>query len=152
MSNIKNIRPYLPEDEPEVVRVWVSSGKATYDFIPWWETCTEQSATPFFKNEIVRKNQLWVAVGELRIEAYIAMQGNYIDQLFVAADSFRKGWGMALLNLAKALSPKGLELHTHQKNVGACAFYEKNGFVAVEFGVTPPPESEPDVKYAWSGV
>jgi len=149
MADRKTIRPYLPGHEPEVIRVWVSSGKATYDFISWWDTCTEETALPFFRSEILRKNQLWVGVSDLRIEAYIAMQGSYIDQLFVEPDSFRKGWGTALLEHAKAMSPQGLELHTHQANVRACAFYEKHGFVAAKFGVSPPPESLPDVEYHW---
>jgi hypothetical protein len=31
----------------------------------------------------------------------------------------------------------------------ARSFYERRGFRAVQFGVSPPPESEPDVRYAW---
>jgi hypothetical protein len=31
----------------------------------------------------------------------------------------------------------------------ARSFYEKQGFVAVYSGVSPPPESEPDVEYRW---
>ncbi len=29
------------------------------------------------------------------------------------------------------------------------AFYEKNGFIAEKYGISPPPESEPDVEYHW---
>lgn len=38
---------------------------------------------------------------------------------------------------------------THQKNSKARAFYEKWGLTAVRFGMSPPPESEPDVEYQW---
>jgi len=31
----------------------------------------------------------------------------------------------------------------------ARAFYEKQGFVAVRFGQSLPPESAPDVEYRW---
>lgn len=53
--------------------------------------------------------------------------------------------------LAHALkrSPAGLELHTHVKNATARSFYEKRGFVAVRYGMSPPPENEPDVEYQW---
>jgi ribosomal protein S18 acetylase RimI-like enzyme len=47
------------------------------------------------------------------------------------------------------LSPNGLELHTHQENESACAFYEKHGFAAVKYGISPAPESVPDVEYHW---
>ena len=57
--------------------------------------------------------------------------------------------GTALIERARALAPDRLSLHTHQKNDKARAFYEKHGFRAVRFGVSPAPESEPDVEYEW---
>ena len=78
---------------------------------------------------------------------FIALRGSYVDRLYVHPDRQRRGVGEALLRRALALSPQGLELHTHVKNVKARAFYEKHGFRAVRFGVSPPPESEPDVEY-----
>jgi hypothetical protein len=47
------------------------------------------------------------------------------------------------------LSPGGLRLFTFQRNVPARSFYEKYGFRAVRFGVSPAPENEPDVEYRW---
>ena len=61
----------------------------------------------------------------------------------------RPGAGLALLGKARELSPGGLELHTHQQNAKARRFYEKHGFRAVRFGVSPPPESAPDAEYHW---
>jgi hypothetical protein len=42
-------------------------------------------------------------------------------------------------------------LYTLQINTNARAFYERNGFRALKFGLSPPPESEPDVEYHWGG-
>ena len=47
-------------------------------------------------------------------------------------------------------SPEGLTLSTYQRNERARAFYERRGFRAVRYGVSPPPECEPDVEYAWA--
>jgi ribosomal protein S18 acetylase RimI-like enzyme len=55
----------------------------------------------------------------------------------------------ALLNFAREQSPEHLWLYTLQVNLNARAFYEKNGFVAEKLGLSPPPESEPDVEYHW---
>ena len=71
-------------------------------------------------------------------------------ELHVRPDRQRRGIGAALLQQAKALSPAGVQLHTHQQNTQARAFYEKHGFRAVAFGISPPPESEPDVEYHWT--
>ena len=59
------------------------------------------------------------------------------------------GAGSALIAHAKRLHPSGVWLFTHQRNTRARAFYEARGFRAVAFGVSPPPESEPDVRYEW---
>ena len=81
--------------------------------------------------------------------AFLAMRSSYIDRLYVDPARQRRGWGTRLLEHARALSPRGLELHTHVENHVARALYEKHGFVAVRFGVSPPPESAPDVEYHW---
>jgi hypothetical protein len=57
--------------------------------------------------------------------------------------------GTARIERARSLSPGGLTLFTHQRNARARAFYEKCGFRVVRFGVSPQPESEPDVAYGW---
>lgn len=77
------------------------------------------------------------------------MNGSYIDRMYVDPIEWRKGWGTRFVAVAKDLSPEGLELHTHQQNHGARAFYEKHGFIPVKFGVSPPPECAPDVEYHW---
>jgi ribosomal protein S18 acetylase RimI-like enzyme len=69
--------------------------------------------------------------------------------MYVDPPEWRKGWGTAFIFLAKELHPTGLELHTHQENWAARGLYEKHGFTAVKFGVSPPPESAPDVEYHW---
>ncbi len=51
----------------------------------------------------------------------------------------------ALVQYARKKNRTGLELYTHQQNSRACNFYEKLGFEAVKYGISPPPESVPDV-------
>jgi len=81
--------------------------------------------------------------------AFLALKGSYVDRLYVDPAEQRKGWGRDLIEHAKALHPDGLELHTHQENHGARAFYESQGFVAVKYGLSPAPELAPDVEYHW---
>jgi ribosomal protein S18 acetylase RimI-like enzyme len=54
-----------------------------------------------------------------------------------------------MIEHARSLSPSLLELHTHQRNERARRFYEQHSFSVVQLGVSPPPESEPDVFYRW---
>jgi ribosomal protein S18 acetylase RimI-like enzyme len=83
---------------------------------------------------------------------FLAVQASYVDRLYVLPSIQRMGVGSALIKHAMELSPTGLELHTHQRNLAARSFYEKHGFVAVRFGVSPSPEREPDVEYHWRPV
>ena len=72
-----------------------------------------------------------------------------VRSVAVSEDAGRKGIGSLLLAHARALSPEGLWLYTLQVNLNARTFYEKHGFKIAELGISPPPESEPDIKYIW---
>jgi GNAT superfamily N-acetyltransferase len=104
----------------------------------------------YFRAHVLPDNQVWVAADEIGTPlAFMAIREDFIDQLYVHPDHWRKGLGAQLLAHARVLSPSRLWLYTLQVNLNARAFYEKNGFKAVEFGVSPAPENEPDVKYEW---
>ena len=79
----------------------------------------------------------------------MALKGNYISRLYVNPEDQSHGVGDALLEHARNLHPDGLELHTHVENYPARQFYERRGFVAVKFGISPAPEFKPDVEYHW---
>jgi ribosomal protein S18 acetylase RimI-like enzyme len=148
----RTIRKFQPADEAGVVEVWHSSGIAAYTFLPTWQAFTLEQARGVF-DRIIRPNcAIWVATLDERVVAYLAMKGTYIDRLYVNPFEWRKGWGTQLVNFAKRVSPRGLDLHTHQENFAARALYERNGFGAVQFGLSPPPESALDVEYHWRPV
>ena len=143
------IRLYQPADEPAVVGVWHRSSQAVYTFLPNWQAFTLEVAQRVFHDVIAPRCEIWVGCDDQQIVAFLAMKNSYIDRLYVDPPAQRQGWGSRLLAHAKLLHPTGLELHTHQENHGARALYEHHGFVAVRFGISPPPESAPDVEYHW---
>ncbi len=145
----EEIRPYRPTDESAVVGVWHRAGRAAYSFLPTWQAFTLEQAHVVFQHVIVPRCDIWVGTHDNQVVAYLALRASYIDRLYVDPLEQRKGWGTRLIAHAKALHPHGLELHTHQENHGARALYERHGFVAVRFGISPPPESAPDVEYHW---
>jgi ribosomal protein S18 acetylase RimI-like enzyme len=143
------IRRYRDEDETAVVGVWHRSGLAAYTYLPTWQSFPLQRAREVFRADILERCQVWVGVEHGGVVAFLAVRSSYVDRLYVDPTRQRSGWGTRLLEHARALSPDGLELHTHVENLAARRFYEKHGFVAVRFGVSPPPESAPDVEYHW---
>lgn len=148
-NTIHNTRPYEPGDEAAVVDVWRRSGDAAYQFLPTWQAYTLEDHTRYFRNRIVKSCNIWVGLAGSEITGYLALDGSYIDRLYISPDCQRAGWGSHFIAMAKELYPKGLELHTHQENLPACAFYEKHGFRVFKLGISPPPESAPDVEYHW---
>lgn len=143
------IRPYEERDETAVVGVWYASGRAVYSFLPDWQSLTLERATQAFREIIRPRCDIWVGVDTERIVAFLAINGSYIDRIYVDPPEWRNGWGTRLIVFAKTLSPHRLELCTHQENDLARKFYEKHGFRAVRFGISPPPESAPDVEFHW---
>jgi len=146
---VRIFRPYQETDETEVIGVWHRSGLAAYTYLPTWQAMTLETAAYVFRTIIRPSTAIWVGVLIGRVVAYLAMKGSYIGRLYVDPLEWHMGWGRRFLRLAKELSPAGLELHTHQENRPACALYESEGFLAVKFGISPPPESAPDVEYHW---
>ncbi|MEO1085108.1 MAG: GNAT family N-acetyltransferase [Acidobacteriota bacterium] len=144
------IRRFEFHDRTATARVWHRSGGDEYDYLPMFQALDEKSALELFETLIVKTCDVWVYETGSEIRGFLAMKNSYIDRLYVDPAHQRSGIGSALLGQAKALSPTGLQLHTHQRNERARRFYEKSGFVAVKFGLSPLPESLPDVEYHWS--
>jgi GNAT superfamily N-acetyltransferase len=143
------IRRMRPEEIARVVGVWERS---RWDALPWLEERmghTHEENLRFFRENVAARNQVWVALDEGTVVGLLALAESTIEQLFVDPEWQGRGVGSALIERAKALAPGGLGLFTHQRNVRARGFYERRGFRAVSFGTSPPPESEPDVRYEW---
>lgn len=143
------IRAYRPGDFDPVTILWrISREKSLPDFQMMKGHFFYEDQN-YFQNHILKENQVWVVTVAERPAAFLAMNKDFIDQLYIHPDFWRRGIGNALLDFARKYSPEHLWLYTLQVNAAARAFYEKNGFVAEKFGVSPPPESEPDVEYHW---
>ena len=145
----RTIREFQEADEADVVGVWHRSGLAAYTYLPTWQAMALETAQSVFHNVIRARCRIWVGMLDEQVVAYLAMNGSYLDRMYVDPAEWRKGWGTRLISFAKQLSPGGIELHTHQANHAARSLYEQQGFKAVRFGVSPPPESAPDVEYHW---
>lgn len=144
------IRPYRPEDFDPVNDLWRRARLGAFpDFQARTGHTAEEDRT-YFREVVQVKHDLWVAELDGRPVAFMAIAGDFIDQLYVDPDHQRHGIGGALIAHARGLSPAGLRLFTLQFNVNGRAFYETHGFVVARLGVSPPPESEPDMEYRWT--
>ena len=144
------IRPMEPSELESVVRMWRRSRD---DAQPWLEERMGRSPDDdlrHFRDVVAREDDVWIALAAGRLAGLLALRPGHVDHLYVEPALQKRGIGSALLDHAKRLCPGGLALYTHQRNVRARAFYERRGFRAVEFGTSPAPENEPDVRFEWS--
>lgn len=143
------LREYESDDLEAVVDLWIETKELAYPYLPTERAYTRANNVDFFRDYIAPRCAIWLADGDDRLVGFLAIEGSYIDRLYVHPSCQRGGVGAELLAKARELSPRGLELHTHQQNVAACTFYEKHGFRPARFGTSGPPESMPDVEYHW---
>ena len=143
------IRPYTTDDFDAVTSLWRETRELAFPDFQREKGHTFEEDCNYFQNVILANNDVWVAESDGRVAGFIAIAGDFVDQLYIHPDFQRHGIGKLLLDHAKSLSPEHIWLYTLQINANGRAFYEKNGFVAVRFGISPPPELEPDVEYHW---
>jgi putative acetyltransferase len=120
------------------------------DRLPWLAGLhTPQEDRSYFRSHVFPACEVWGAVDEAMI-GFIAFRDEWIDQLYILPHRQRQGVGRALLQIAKAASPR-LFLWTFQRNAPARRFYESHGFVVVrETDGSGNEEREPDVLYQWA--
>ncbi len=81
---------------------------------------------------------------------FLALQDEWVEQLYVDPAAWRSGAGSMLLERARQRRPDGLKLWTFQRNALARAFYRKHDFVEVrETDGSTNEEREPDVMLEW---
>ena len=148
-----DIRLYQPSDFDAIVILWRISREVSLPDFQRRKGHFFFEDINYFREHVLPQNQVWVVTDENNtVLGFMALQVDFIDQLYIQPAHWRKGLGAQLLDHARQLSPERVWLYTLQVNRNARAFYEKNGFKAVEFGISPAPESEPDVKYVWEPV
>ena len=143
------IRRYAPDDFVAVTDLWRRARVQAFPEVQARLAYTLEDDRAYFREVILVNHAVWVAELGGHPVGFMALTDDFIDQLFVAPEHQRCGIGGALLDHARALSSGGLRLFTFQSNAGARAFYERQGFTVQRLGVSPPPESEPDVEYRW---
>lgn len=146
------IRPYKSDDFEAVTTLWRRAREQAFPDFQRRKGHTFAEDQAYFRDVILVNNDVWVVSMNETPAAFMAIAGDFIDQLYVDPECQRSGLGRALLEHARSLSPEHLWLYTLQINTNGRAFYEKNGFVASQFGVSPAPESEPDVEYHWGAM
>jgi putative acetyltransferase len=122
------LRPYTPADEDAAIELWRRTWQQHFpqiDFTarePWWRERWRQELVPVAN--IIIAEQSGALVGFVTIDP----STRYLDQIVVTPEAWGGGVAIALLDEAKRLSPRGIELLVNKENARAIRFYEKHGF------------------------
>jgi ribosomal protein S18 acetylase RimI-like enzyme len=144
-----NIRHYQSEDLERLIPLWHESKKRAFPYVEVQQQYTLEDDRNYFTSTIVPGRDVWLAETEDKLVGFIALEDDLVDLLFVDIDDQGQGIGTALVDKAKDLSVDKLRAYVFQKNHIARRFFEKLGFVEIGYGVSPPPEDEPDVELLW---
>src|SRR5262245_10044600 len=118
------------------------------ELIPMWRASFEagvgvtdphslEEQRQYFLQSVLSQNEVRLAVSGRQLMGFVAASRESIAQLYVRIGCQRVGVGTRLLNWAKQQSTGSLWLYTFARNTVARAFYERNGFVAIEHGFEP---------------
>jgi GNAT superfamily N-acetyltransferase len=152
MADDVTIRRARPGEAGEVAAVHILSRRAAEKagHIPP-SVHTDDEIRSWVADHLMKSCDVWIALAGRRTVAMMALEGDLLDQLYVAPGRQSRGVGATMLKLAKVLSPAGLRLFTFTSNAPARRFYEAHGFSAIEFNDgSRNEERAPDVLYRWT--
>ncbi|MDQ1044600.1 GNAT family N-acetyltransferase [Streptomyces sp. V4I2] len=147
---VVTLRRATAPDAAAVADVWLRSFAAALPTVVSPRSGDDVRA--YFREVVVPLRETWMAEaadggGTVGV---MVLNGNLLSQLYLAPDWRGRGIGDRFVALAKERSPEGLSLWTFQVNKPAHRFYERHGFVAVEYtDGSGNEEREPDVRYEW---
>jgi len=122
------LRPYTAADEDAAIELWRRTWAKHYahiDFtarVPWWRERWRKELVPLAQIVLAERD------GELVGFVTVDPKTMYLDQIVVAPEAWGSGAALALLDEAKRISPRGLDLLVNKDNFRAIRFYEKHGF------------------------
>jgi putative acetyltransferase len=122
------LRPYSAADEDAAIELWQRTWAHHFphiDFnarVDWWRERWRSELVPVAA--IVLAETDGVLVGFVTVDP----KTMYLDQIVVAPEHWGSPVALALLDEAKRISPKGLDLLVNKDNARAIRFYEKHGF------------------------
>jgi|SRR5579871_2398134 len=140
------IRRATRADGDETAAVFLAS-RSTMTYLP--RLHTDEDTRTFIGN-VVHALETFVAVRDDRIVGFAALNGNWLDHLYVHPARFGTKTGSKLFDEIRFQRPGGFQFWVFQKNAGARRFYERHGCALVRLtdgGANE--EKEPDALYVW---
>jgi GNAT superfamily N-acetyltransferase len=144
------LRPATSIDASAVADVLIQSRAAYLPFAPSAHPSDE--VRTWVAERLIPAGAVTVAEHQGQVVGVLAIsrvqEVSWIDQLYLRPGWVGHGIGTQLLEHAHEQLPRPIRLYTFQANVGARRFYERHGYLAIEFTDGQTNEERcPDVLY-----
>ncbi len=139
------IRALRRADIGRVMELWLDANLKAHSFIPtaYWKSNFDAV------KEMLPQAEVYVYEDEGEIDAFVGLNGTYIEGIFVSSEVQSKGIGRRLLDFVKTKRTE-LCLNVYQKNTRAIDFYQREGFKIRCEGLDES-TGEKDYEMVWSG-
>jgi GNAT superfamily N-acetyltransferase len=144
------LRRATAADAAATAEVFLRSFRFAYDATTVRLAHTDDDVRGWIAEVVIPGKETWVAEMDGVVVGMLALEGDFVDALYVEPSWIGRGIGHQLIELARQQRPGGLQLWTFQENAPARAFYAAHGFEAAEFTDGEGNEEHaPDVRYVW---
>ncbi len=139
------IRALRRADIGRVMELWLDANLKAHSFIPtaYWKSNFDAV------KEMLPQAEVYVYEDAGEIDAFVGLNGTYIEGIFVSSEMQSKGIGRRLLDFVKTKRTE-LCLNVYQKNTRAIDFYQREGFKIRCEGLDES-TGEKDYEMVWSG-
>ena len=140
------IRPGVPDDAAEAVRIFRESRADAMPWLPALHTPEEDLA--WFQRALAGESYVFEEEG--RIVGFAVLREGELDALYVAPEAQRRDVGSALFRRAQQARPEGFAWWVFRDNARARRFYEALGGRLL-YGTDGRANEErtPDARYEW---
>jgi GNAT superfamily N-acetyltransferase len=136
-------------DALAVAELWLRSRRASATIPPGAHTDEEVRA--WFRDVVLPSREVWVKIDGPGLTAMMVINGEWLEQLYVAPEHARQRYGSRLVRLAQAKRNE-LALWTFEANLSARAFYESHGFRPAGAPSSDNEEHVPAICYRWTSA
>lgn len=109
------IRPARDDDAVAIAQAHVDARRVAMPWLPVIHTVEE--TVRFFGDFVIPNQVVLVAEAEEGVVGFIAIEGSFVEHLYIAPSHQGIGIGEALLDRAKELRPEGLMLWTFEATI-----------------------------------
>ena len=145
------LRPATSDDLPAIADLYLEVRAAAVPQMPPIAHTTE-GVRAYVGGWDLAERDVWVASTADRLAAFMVVEDDWLNALYVAPDQQRSGLGGQLLDVAQSLRPDGFCLWVFESNTPARDFYARRGCVELErTDGSANEERSPDIRMAWPG-